>query len=63
MVVLRSAGKGQHFCPAQAEFVVVGQDEHGRDQHNEQKLKVWSPLVPKPKAIRCAWACNPGKHG
>ena len=53
------AGKDRHFVPAQAEFVVKGKDDRGREQKDERKLKVWSPLVPEPVAVRYAWARNP----
>ena len=53
------AGEDQHFYPAKAEFVVVGQDEHGRDRLDQQKLKIWSPVVLEPEAVRYAWARNP----
>jgi len=53
------AGEGRHFHPAYAEFVVVGKDDRGREQRNEARLKVWSPLVQQPLAIRYAWARNP----
>ena len=53
------AGEDQHFYPAKAEFVVVGQDEHGRDRLDQQKLKIWSPMVLEPEAVRYAWARNP----
>ncbi|MED5585033.1 MAG: sialate O-acetylesterase [Verrucomicrobiota bacterium] len=53
------AGENQHFVPATAEFVVTGQDKHKRDQHDEKRLKVSSPLVKKPVAVRYAWSRNP----
>ena len=53
------AGEDRHFVPARAEFVVKGRDERGREQKDERTLKVWSPLVPKPVAVRYAWARNP----
>lgn len=53
------AGTDRHFVPAQAEFVVKGKDDRGREQKDERKLKVWSPLVPEPVAVRYAWARNP----
>ena len=53
------AGKDRHFVPARAEFVVKGKDDRGREQKDESKLKVWSPLVPEPVAVRYAWARNP----
>ena len=53
------AGKNQHFVPATAEFVVTGQDKHKRDQHDEKRLKISSPLVEKPVAVRYAWSRNP----
>ncbi|MEE3179925.1 MAG: hypothetical protein VX317_09590, partial [Verrucomicrobiota bacterium] len=53
------AGEDRHFVPARAEFVVKGRDEQGREQKDERKLKIWSPLVPKPVAVRYAWARNP----
>ena len=53
------AGEDRHFVPAQAEFLVVGQDERGRDRKDERMLKVWSPLVRNPVAVRYAWARNP----
>lgn len=53
------AGADHHFVPARAEFVVTGKDDRGRDQKDESMLKVWSPLVPDPVAVRYAWARNP----
>ncbi|NRB26545.1 MAG: hypothetical protein HRU37_02565 [Roseibacillus sp.] len=53
------AGEDRHFVPAHAEFVVKGKDDRGREQKDERRLKVWSPLVPKPVAVRYAWARNP----
>ena len=53
------AGENQHFVPATAEFVVTGQDKHKRDQYDEKRLKVSSPLVEKPVAVRYAWSRNP----
>ena len=53
------AGEDRHFYPAKAEFVVLGKDDRGRDRRDEAKLKVWSPLVKDPKAVRYAWARNP----
>ncbi|MCP4847554.1 MAG: sialate O-acetylesterase [Verrucomicrobiaceae bacterium] len=53
------AGENQHFVPATAEFVVTGQDKHKRDQHDEKRLKISSPLVEKPVAVRYAWSRNP----
>jgi sialate O-acetylesterase len=53
------AGEDRHFVPAKAEFVVVGSDDRGRPRHDETQLKVSSPLVPKPVAVRYAWARNP----
>ena len=53
------AGKDRHFVPARAEFVIKGKDDRGREQKDERKLKVWSPLVPEPVAVRYAWARNP----
>lgn len=53
------AGDDKRFYPAKAEFLVVGKDERGRERKDERQLKVWSPLVPKPVAVRYAWARNP----
>ena len=53
------AGEDRHFVPAKAEFVVVGHDQHKRPRHDEKRLVVSSPLVPKPVAVRYAWARNP----
>jgi len=53
------AGKDRHFVPARAEFVIKGKDDRGREQKDERRLKVWSPLVPEPVAVRYAWARNP----
>ncbi len=53
------AGEDRHFYPAQASFVVSGKDEHGRDRHDESRLKVWHPLVKEALAVRYAWARNP----
>lgn len=53
------AGQDRHFHPATAEFLVVGQDEHGRDRLDESQLVVSHPLVPDPQAVRYAWARNP----
>ncbi len=53
------AGEGRHFVPANAEFLITGKDDRGREQKDERRLKVWSPLVPNPVAVRYAWARNP----
>ena len=53
------AGEDRHFVPANAEFLVTGKDDRGREQKDERRLKVWSPLVPNPVAVRYAWARNP----
>ena len=53
------AGEDRHFIPAQAEFVIIGKDDRGQDRRDESKLKVWSPLVVNPLAVRYAWARNP----
>ncbi|MEM7312525.1 MAG: hypothetical protein AAF497_05175 [Planctomycetota bacterium] len=53
------AGEDRHFYPATAEFVVTGKDDRGRDQLDESKLRVSSPLVTRPVAVRYAWARNP----
>ncbi|MEC9327990.1 MAG: hypothetical protein VYC63_08735, partial [Verrucomicrobiota bacterium] len=53
------AGKDKHFIPSKAEFVVKGRDKNKRPIHDEKRLKVWSPLVSDPLAVRYAWARNP----
>ena len=53
------AGKDKHFVPSHAEFVVKGHDKNKRPIHDEKRLKVWSPSVPDPVALRYAWARNP----
>ena len=45
--------------PAEASFVVVGHDQHNRPQHDEKRVRVSSPLVENPVAVRYAWARNP----
>ncbi|MFC1739729.1 sialate O-acetylesterase [Planctomycetota bacterium] len=51
------AGEDRHFVPASAEY--VGEDEIGNERWDERLIKVWSPLVKKPVAVRYAWARNP----
>jgi len=53
------AGADKQFYPAQAEYAVVGKDEHGRDRLDRKTLEVGSDLVEKPLAARYAWARNP----
>ncbi len=53
------AAADKRFYPASARYVVTGKDNRGRDQHDRKKLEVWSDLVPKPVAVRYAWARNP----
>jgi len=53
------AGEDRHFVPARAENAVVGKDERGEEKTDERLVKVWSPLVKKPVAVRYAWARNP----
>lgn len=53
------AGEDRHFVPAEAGFVVVGHDQHNRPQYDERRVRVSSPLVESPVAVRYAWARNP----
>ena len=53
------AGNDRHFYPAQAEFVIAGQNDRGQARKDEARLKVWHPLVKKPEAVRYAWSRNP----
>ena len=53
------AGKDKHFVPSKAEFVITGKDKNKRPIHDQKRLKVWSPLVSAPVALRYAWARNP----
>jgi sialate O-acetylesterase len=53
------AGENRHFIPATAKFAVTGKDKHNRDQHDEKRLIISSPLVEKPIAVRYAWSRNP----
>jgi sialate O-acetylesterase len=53
------AGTDQRFFPAEAEFVVTGQNDRGRDQLDESMLRVHCALVKEPVAVRYAWARNP----
>lgn len=53
------AGKDQHFYPAEARYLVTGQDERGRDQFDQSQVIVSCNKVKKPVAVRYAWARNP----
>ena len=53
------AGDDRHFYPANAEFVVIGKDNNGRDRRDESRVAVSHPLVKDPVSVRYAWARNP----
>jgi sialate O-acetylesterase len=53
------AGEDRHFVPARAEYVDMGEDEIDSGRWEERLIKVWSPLVKEPVAVRYAWARNP----
>ena len=53
------AGKDQKFYPAQAEYMVRGKDDKGRDILDKTKLVISCIKVKKPLACRYAWARNP----
>lgn len=57
------AGEDRRFYPAAANWVITGKDDRGRDQQDRTRLKVSHPLVPKPVAVRHAWARNPLGNG
>ena len=63
MVGFAIAGEDRHFVPANAVFAPVNEntnDEEDDDvERHDKKLKIWSPLVKEPVAVRYAWARNP----
>ena len=59
IVGMAIAGEDRHFYPAKARFGVKGKDRHNRDILDNRKVIVWNDLVPKPVAVRYAWARNP----
>ena len=53
------AGADGKFQPANAEFLVTGEDSKGKVRRDSSRLVLASPLVPKPVHFRYAWARNP----
>ena len=55
------AGEDRHFVPANAVLAPVNEDDEENDEvrRHDNKLKIWSPLVKEPVAVRYAWARNP----
>ena len=53
------AAADRRWVPAEAQYVVTGKDNRGRDQYDRKRLEVWSDLVAEPAAVRYAWARNP----
>jgi sialate O-acetylesterase len=63
MVGFAIAGEDRHFVPANAVFAPVNENRNDEEddevERHDKKLKIWSPLVKKPVAVRYAWARNP----
>jgi sialate O-acetylesterase len=53
------AGEDRHFYPANVSYFVKGKDKHKRDILDFKRLVISNELVPKPVAVRYAWAQNP----
>jgi sialate O-acetylesterase len=53
------AGEDRHFYPAYARHWIKGKDPQGKEQSDLKRIVVSHPLVPKPVAVRHAWARNP----
>ncbi|MCP4902228.1 MAG: hypothetical protein GY906_35120, partial [bacterium] len=63
MIGFAIAGEDRHFFPANAVFAPVNENRNDEEDDEvkryDKKLKIWSPLVKKPVAVRYAWARNP----
>ena len=57
------AGEDRRFYPVNGIPFVTGKDDRGRDQLDRSRVTVSHPLVPKPVAVRYAWARNPLGNG
>jgi sialate O-acetylesterase len=53
------AGEAREFHPATVTYVVTGKDSRGREQYDQTKLILTSPMVSKPIHYRYAWSRNP----
>lgn len=53
------AGEDRKFHPANAEHLVTGKDDRGRDQKDKTVLVLSSPMVPAPIHYRYAWGRSP----
>lgn len=53
------AGEDRRFQPAEANYLVTGKDEKGRDIEQRTALVLRSPLIEKPVHFRYAWGRNP----
>jgi sialate O-acetylesterase len=53
------AGEDRRFQPARAEWLVKGEDRHGRPQHDRSVIVLSTPHVPEPIHFRYAWGRNP----
>lgn len=53
------AGDDRRFHPANAEYLVIGEDNRGRPKTDKKVLVLSSPMVSKPIHYRYAWARSP----
>jgi sialate O-acetylesterase len=53
------AGEDRKFHPAEADFLVTGKDNRGREQKDKKIIVLTSMMVPDPIHYRYAWARNP----
>lgn len=53
------AGADGRFQPAEANHLVIGKDNRGRDRKDTRSLVLSSPLVKLPQHFRYAWARSP----
>ena len=53
------AGKDRKFHPADAQYLIVGKDDRGRNKYDNTTVVLTSPMVPEPVAFRYAWARMP----
>lgn len=53
------AGEDRRFHPADADYLVIGKDDRGRERKDQSTLVLTSPMVPHPVHFRYAWARNP----
>lgn len=53
------AGNDRRFQPANAEYLVIGKDDRGRDRTDSRVLVLRSPFVSEPIHFRYAWGRSP----